>query len=236
MSAGSRILLKISGEALMGDQTHGLDLLMLDYVRSEVKKVVDAGIETAIVVGGGNLFRGIGSAAAGLPRHVGDSMGMFATLMNATALAGYFNAHGLPAKAFSAFPVGNLLEPFSVDAARAALAQGKVAVFGGGTSNPYFTTDTASVLRALEIGADFMVKATQVDGIYSDDPRKNPAAEFLPQVTYDEVLRRDLRIMDASAIAIARENRLPVVVVALRTPGAMLAALTGEAVGSRIVP
>ena len=220
----------------MGNQTHGLDPQMLDYVRAEVKKVVDAGIETAIVVGGGNLFRGVGSAAAGLPRHVGDSLGMFATLMNATALAGYFNAHGLPAKAFSAFVVGNLLEPFSVDAARAALSRGQVAIFGGGTSNPYFTTDTASVLRALEIGADFMVKATQVDGIYSDDPRKNPAAEFLPQVTYDEVLRRDLRIMDASAIAIARENRLPVVVVALRTPGAMLAALSGEAVGSRVVP
>ncbi|PKN47721.1 MAG: UMP kinase [Deltaproteobacteria bacterium HGW-Deltaproteobacteria-17] len=236
MPAISRILLKISGEALMGSQTHGLDPQMLDYVRAEVKKVVDAGIETAIVVGGGNLFRGISSSAAGLPRHVGDSLGMFATLMNATALAGYFNAHGLPAKAFSAFPVGNLLEPFSVDAARAALSQGKVTVFGGGTSNPYFTTDTAAVLRALEIGADFLVKATQVDGIYTDDPKKNPAAEFLKQVTYDDVLRLNLRIMDASAVAIARENRLPVQVVALRTPGAMLAALTVGAVGSRVVP
>lgn len=236
MPAVSRILLKISGEALMGDQTHGLDPRMLDYVRAEVKKVVDAGIETAIVVGGGNLYRGLSSSATGLPRHVGDSLGMFATLMNATALAGYFNAHGLPAKAFSAFPVGNLLDPFSVDGARGSLAGGKVVVFGGGTSNPYFTTDTAAVLRALEIGADYLVKATQVDGIYSDDPRQNPAAEFLPQVTYDEVLRKNLRIMDASAIAIARENRLPVQVVALRTPGAMLAALQGEAVGSRVVP
>lgn len=236
MPAVSRILLKISGEALMGDQSHGLDPRMLEYVMIEVKKVVDAGIETAIVVGGGNLYRGISSSATGLPRHVGDSLGMFATLMNATALAGYFNSHGLPAKAFSAFPVGNLLEQVSVDAARGALAAGKVVVFGGGTSNPYFTTDTAAVLRALEVGADYLVKATQVDGIYSDDPRKNPAAEFLPQVTYDEVLRRNLRIMDASAIAIARENRLPVQVVALRTPGAMLAALTGEGVGSRVVP
>ncbi len=232
----SRILLKISGEALMGNQTHGLDPAMLDYVKSEVQKVVQAGIETAIVVGGGNLFRGVSASMSGLSRQTGDTLGMLATLMNATALAGFFSANGLPAKAFSAFPVGNLITPFSADAARETLQSGKVVIFGGGTSNPYFTTDTAAVLRALEIGADFLVKATKVDGIYSADPVKNPDAEFIPVISYSDVLQRNLRIMDGSAIAIARENRLPVQVVALRTPGAMLAALSGEPVGSRIIP
>lgn len=236
MPAVSRILLKISGEALMGGMTHGWDPAMMRYVCDEVRKVREAGIETAIVVGGGNLFRGSSSAALELPRHVGDSLGMFATLMNAAALAAFFDAHGLAAQAFSAFTAGNLIEPFSVAAVRAALKRGQVAVFGGGTSNPYFTTDTAAVLRALEIGADCMVKATQVEGVYTDDPRKNPAASFLPEVTYDDVLRLNLRIMDASAIAMARENRLPVTVVALRTPDAMRDALLGKPVGSRIVP
>ncbi len=236
MPAVSRILLKISGEALMGGMTHGWDPAMMGYVCDEVRKVREAGIETAIVVGGGNLFRGASASALGIPRHVGDSLGMLATLMNAAALAAYFDAYGLSARAFSAFPVGNLMEPFSVAAVRAALERAQVAILGGGTSNPYFTTDTGAVLRALEIGADCLVKATQVDGVYTDDPRRNPAAEFLPEVTYDDVLRLNLRIMDASAVAMARENRLPVTVVALRTPGAMRDALLGRAVGSRIVP
>lgn len=220
----------------MGGLTHGWDPTMMAYVCDEVRKVHDAGIETAIVVGGGNLFRGSSSAALELPRHVGDSIGMFATLMNASALAAYFDAHELPATAFSAFPVGNLIEPFSVGAVKCALAQGRVVVLGGGTSNPYFTTDTAAVLRALEINADCMVKATQVNGVYTDDPRKNPDATFLSKITYDDVLRLNLRIMDASAVAMARENRLPVTVVALRTPNAMRDSLLGKAVGSRIIP
>jgi uridylate kinase len=232
----NRVLLKISGEALMGNQKFGLDQSTLDYVVNEVKKVQEQGIQIGIVVGGGNIFRGVSTQAASFPRTIGDTIGMLATVMNSLALGAHFNNKGLKARTMSAFSIGNLVEGFSVSKAQEYMENGEVVVFGGGTSNPYFTTDTAAVLRALEIQADIMVKATKVDGIYDSDPQINVNAKFINEITYDKVLEKNLRVMDGAAVAIARDNKLPLLVLNLKEENAMVNGLTGQNIGSKVIP
>jgi uridylate kinase len=235
-SKHKRVLLKISGEALMGDQSYGLDPKTLEYVINEVKKVRDSGVETAIVVGGGNIFRGLSAQATNIPRPTGDTMGMLATVMNGLALSSYFKTQGIASSFLSAFSIGNRVETFSVEKANELLSAGQVVLLGGGTSNPFFTTDTAAVLRALEINADLLIKATKVNGVYDSDPVKNPHAKFFQEITYSDVLKNNLRIMDGTAVALARDNNLPLLVLNLKKEGAMADALAGNAVGTRVIP
>ncbi len=229
-------LLKLSGEALSGGRGLGIDATTLDYVVSEIGSVVRAGWRVAIVVGGGNFFRGAAGALKDVSRVRGDAVGMLATLMNSLVLESALNAAGIRAVAFSSFTVGQIMPAYSPAQARAAIMDGQVAILGGGTGNPYFTTDTAAVLRALECGLGAVVKATKVDGIYDRDPAKDPDARFIPEITYDEVLEQGLGVMDLTAITMARDGRLPLVVVDMNRPGAMLRALEGQGEGSRVIP
>ncbi|MBU1221806.1 UMP kinase [Myxococcota bacterium] len=229
-----RVLLKISGEALQGNLSHGIDESVLNYVVDQVLEVRNCGIETAIVVGGGNYFRGI--TGGRIPRTEGDFMGMLATLMNAIAISSFFQNRGIPSAPMSSFENGGHVDVFNAHRAQKLLSEGHVLVFGGGTSNPFFTTDTAAVLRALEIRADVLVKATKVDGIFDKDPEKFSDAVKIPSISYSEVLERNLRVMDGAAIALARDNKLPVRIVNLRIKGAMKTALTTGETGSIVVP
>ena len=229
-------LLKLSGEALSGGRGFGIDEATLTYVASEIRSVVQAGWRIAIVVGGGNFFRGAAGALSDVPRVRGDAVGMLATLMNSLVLESALHGAGVPARAFSSFVVGQIMQPYSPAAARTAITEGQVAILGGGTGNPYFTTDTAAVLRALECGLGAVVKATKVDGIYDRDPAKYPDARFIAEITYDEVIERELGVMDLTAITMARDGRLPLVVVNMNKPGAILRALEGQGEGSRVIP
>jgi len=216
-----RVLIKLSGEFLAGPGKHGLDADVLQRVTKEIKEIVDNGREVALVVGGGNFFRGISGLEQGIDRTDGDYMGMLATVMNAVALKDFFEKNGQPARVLSALTVEKLTEPVYPPKARALLQQGNVVIFAGGTGNPYFTTDTAGVLRAIEIQAGMMLKATRVDGIYSDDPEKNPDAVKYDKLTYEEALQKQLKIMDATAFALARENGMPIVVFNMHRPGVL---------------
>ncbi len=218
----------------MGSQTHGIDPHTLDFVVDEIKKVYDLGVEVALVVGGGNLFRGVSAQAALFPRHTADTMGMLATVMNALALSAHLNSRGIPSHVMAAFPVGDRVDPFNADRARARLAKKEILVFGGGTANPYFTTDTAAVLRALEIGADLLVKATKVDGVYDADPVTIPQAKRYTEITYKQVMDQNLRVMDQTAVALACDNALPMRVLNLNKKDAMLKAMQGAPSGTRI--
>jgi len=229
-----RILLKLSGEALMGDQGFGISQAMLDHVSTEIGDAVRRGTQVGVVVGGGNFFRGMGAAAQHMERVVADQIGMLATAMNALAVAENLNRHGLPAVVLSAIRLGTFSEPFSRRLALSYLEQGKVVVFAAGTGNPFFTTDTAASLRAVEIGAQLLLKATQVDGVYDDDPRKNPQARRFEQLDFDEVLERKLGVMDLTAITLCRENGLPLRVFALRSTGALGRILDGEPEGTLV--
>jgi uridylate kinase len=223
-----RVLLKISGEALMGDQGFGLHPPTVQRIAGEVKRVHDMGVEVCLVIGGGNIFRGLSGSAQGMERATADYMGMLATVMNALGMQGALEALGVHTRVISAIPMDQVCEPYIRRRAIRHLEKGRVCVFAAGTGNPYFTTDTAATLRAMEMGCGAIYKGTQVDGVYDSDPKLNPDAEHFPRISYDEVLRRNLKVMDASAIALARDNALPIVVFSLRAPGAMAAVLRGE--------
>ena len=226
--AFKRILLKLSGEALMGSGQFGIDTAETDRIAGEVKRARDAGFELCLVVGGGNIFRGLAAAAKGFDRASADYMGMLATVMNALAVQNALEKAGVPTRVQSAIPMASVCEPYIRRRAERHMEKGRVVIFAAGTGNPFFTTDTAAALRAAEMGCDALLKGTQVDGVYSDDPRTNKTAERYDRLTYMDVLSRDLKVMDASAISLARENRIPIVVFSLHNPGAFAQVMRGE--------
>ena len=227
-----RILLKLSGESLMGSQGYGIDPDRLASYARQIKQAVESGVQVGIVIGGGNIFRGLSGAAAGFDRVKGDQMGMLATVINSLALSSALEAIGQPAVVLTAigmFPIG---EPYSKWKAIDALRQNKVAIISGGTGNPYFTTDTGSALRAVEIEADVMLKGTRVDGIYTADPEKDPNAEKFDTITYDEILARGLKVMDLTATALCKENNMPIYVCDMDTEGNLARMLAGDNIGT----
>jgi uridylate kinase len=230
-----RILLKLSGEALAGGGGNGgIDPAVLGRIAGEVAELARDGVEVGLVVGGGNIFRGAELVAAGLDRVTGDQMGMLATVLNALALQAALEAAGCAARVLSAFPVGTLTEPFDHRGALAHLAAGRVVIFAAGTGNPFFTTDSAASLRAIEIGADVLIKATKVDGVYSADPKTEPRALRYRELTYIDVLNRGLKVMDSTAISLCMDNELPIIVFNLLTPGNIRKAVAGEAIGTLV--
>ena len=229
-----RILLKLSGEALMGDQNFGVSPKIIKYVAEEVRSVFDLGLEIAIVVGGGNIFRGIAASAYGMDRVSADYMGMLATVINSLALQDALEEKGLQTRVQTAISMHEVAEPYIRRRAIRHLEKGRVVVFAAGTGNPYFTTDTAAVLRAKEIHADILLKATKVDGIYDSDPVVNKKAKFIKKISYQEVLEKRLNIMDMTAISLAMDNQLPVVVFNLRAKGNIRRFVCGEDIGTRI--
>jgi uridylate kinase len=224
-----RLLLKLSGEALVGKAGYGIDVDVVMRLCRDMKEAVEAGAEIAVVVGGGNIFRGLAGAAKGMDRATADYMGMLATVMNALALHNGLERLGVPARVMSAIPMPTVCESFVRSKALHHLACKRVVIFAAGTGNPFFTTDTTAALRAIEMDCVALAKATQVDGVYSDDPRKNAKAQRYDSLTYGEVLSRDLKVMDGAAIALARDNKLPVVVFSIEEPGNLLKVLRGEA-------
>jgi uridylate kinase len=230
-----RILLKLSGEALEGEREQGIDPATLASVARQIQEIGSLGVQTAVVLGGGNIFRGLAGAAGGMNRSVADAMGMLATVINGLALYDALARIGQPARVLTAFPVGAMTEPFSQRKAVAALEACEVVILSGGTGNPYFTTDTAAALRALEVGAGAMLKATKVDGIYDRDPVTHPDAVRFDTLTYQEVLDRRLRVMDLTAVTLCRDNRLPLVVFNQTQEGNIRRVVLGEPVGSRVV-
>lgn len=224
-----RLLVKLSGEALMGKQEFGLDMTVVDRLARDVAAASAAGCQLAIVVGGGNIFRGLAGAAKGMERATGDYMGMLATVMNALAFQNALTKAKCDARVLSAIPMPTVCESFVRPKALHHLELGRVVIFAAGTGNPFFTTDTAATLRAIEMNCDAVAKATQVDGIYSADPKTTPNAERYDRLSYSEVLARDLKVMDGAAIALARDNRLPVIVFSITEEGNLLKMLRGEA-------
>ena len=214
-----RVLLKISGESLMGSQSYGIDPEMVATVAREVRDVVAAGVETCLVIGGGNIFRGVSGAAAGMERATGDYMGMLATVMNALAMQNALEALDVPTRVMSALPISAVCEPYIRRRAVRHLEKGRVVIFAAGTGNPFFTTDTAAALRASEMGCRALLKGTRVDGVYSADPEKDPKAQRYDRLSYLDVLSKDLRVMDASAISLARENNIPILVFSIEDAG-----------------
>ena len=226
--AYKRVLLKVSGEALMGAKDYGLDTGTVRAIAADIKGVVDLGVQVCLVIGGGNIFRGVSGASAGMDRAQADSMGMLATVMNALAMQNALEKLGVPTRVQSAIPMSSVCEPFIRRRAERHMEKGRVVIFAGGTGNPFFTTDTAAALRAAEMGCDALLKGTQVDGVYSADPRKNPDAERYITLTYLDMLSRDLAVMDAAAISLARENHLPIIVFNIHEEGAFTAVIKGE--------
>ena len=222
-----RILVKVSGEVLMGDSAFGIDMPTVEAVAQDLKQVADSGIELCLVIGGGNIFRGLAGAAKGMERASADYMGMLATVMNALAMQDALERIGVSTRVQSAIPMPTVCEPLIRRRAERHLEKGRVVIFAAGTGNPFFTTDTAATLRAAEMGCDVMLKGTQVDGVYSADPKKFPDAVRYDELTYHDVLAQDLRVMDGSAIALARDSRIPILVFNLSEP--VVAVLTGVA-------
>ncbi len=229
-----RVLLKLSGEALMGEQGFGIAPETIQYVAGEVRSVVNLGVEVAVVVGGGNIFRGIAASSYGMDRASADHMGMLATVINSVALQDALEKQGVQTRVQTAISMHEVAEPYILRRALRHLEKGRVVIFAAGTGNPYFTTDTAAALRANEIHANVLLKATKVDGIYSADPVKDPAAVFIDRISYMQVLERQLRVMDMTAISLAMDNQLPLVVFNLNTPGNVRRVICGEAVGTSI--
>ncbi len=233
--AYKRILLKLSGEALMGDGSYGIDPATLEGVCSQVKEVAGLGVQVGIVVGGGNIFRGMAGAASGMDRATADYMGMLATVMNSMALQDTFRRLGVPARVQSALNLEHVAEPYRRAQSLSYLEDGKVVIFAAGTGNPFFTTDTAAALRGVEIGADAMFKATKVDGVYDADPKKHPGARRYDEIRFDEAISKNLGVLDATAFALCREQKLPLVVFSIFKPGALRRVVMGEAEGTRVV-
>lgn len=229
-----RIVLKLSGEALMGDQGFGISPDVIKYVAAEVRKVYDLGVETAIVVGGGNIFRGVKASSYGMDRASADHMGMLATVINSLALQDALEKNGIPTRVQSAITMNEVAEPFILRKAVRHLEKGRVVIFAAGTGNPYFTTDTGAVLRAQEIHAELLLKATKVDGVYDSDPVKNKDAKFIKKISYMEVLEKQLQVMDMTAISLAMDNGLPLMVFDMMTPGNIKDVICGQEVGTLI--
>jgi len=229
-----RILLKLSGEALMGEGDFGIDPPVLARVAAEVMDLHAAGAQVAMVIGGGNIFRGAGLAQGGIDRVTADHMGMLATVMNALAMKDALQKMGAGVRVMSSLGIDQVCDTFSRDAAVRHLEQGQVVIFAAGTGSPYFTTDTAASLRAIEIGAQLLVKATKVDGIYSLDPVANPDAEFYARLSYDRVLKEDLKVMDTTSVILCRDHDLPLRVMNINNPGAMMRLMQGEDVGTLV--
>jgi uridylate kinase len=223
-----RVLLKLSGEGLMGEEEYGLCSETVQRIAAEVKAVHDMGIQVCLVVGGGNIFRGISGAAEGMDRASADYMGMLATVINSLALQSALEHAGVVTRVLSAIPMSSVCEPYIRRRAVRHMEKGRIVIFAAGTGNPFFTTDTAAALRAVEMGCDALLKGTQVDGVYSADPKLDRKAERYDRLGYTEVLARDLKVMDASAIALARDNGLPIIVFSIHTPGAFAAVMRGE--------
>jgi len=223
-----RIMLKLSGEALMGDQGHGIDPLVVTMIADQVKAIQALGVEIGLVIGGGNIFRGLSKAAVGMERSSADYMGMLATVMNALAMQNALEKQGIDTRVQSAIQMNSVCEPFIRRRAIRHLEKGRVVIFAAGTGAPYFTTDTAAALRAAEMNCDALFKGTSVDGVYTADPKKDPDAVRYDNLNYLEVLSRDLRVMDASAVSLMRENAIPIVVFSIRTPGALNQVIHGE--------
>ncbi len=223
-----RVLLKVSGEALMGQRDYGLDGDTLLRIATDVADVSRTGHQVCLVVGGGNIFRGMAAAAKGMDRAQADYMGMIATVMNALGVQNALERIGVPTRVQSAIPMASVCEPYIRRRAMRHMEKGRVVIFAAGTGNPFFTTDTAAALRAAEMGCDFLLKGTQVDGVYAADPRKHPEAERYEQLTYHDVLARDLAVMDAAAISVARENGLPIIVFNIHAAGAFAQVMRGE--------
>ncbi len=230
-----RVLLKVSGEALMARRDYGLDNEMVRAIAADIGAVASMGVQVCLVIGGGNIFRGVSAAAAGMERAQADYIGMLATVMNALAMQSALEAGGVPTRVQSAIPMASVCEPYIRRRAERHMEKGRVVIFAAGTGNPFFTTDTAAALRAAEMNCDALLKGTQVDGVYSADPRRNPAAERYDELTYQDVLANQLAVMDAAAISLARENALPIVVFNIHAPGAFAAVVRGEGRFTRIV-
>ena len=228
----NRILLKLSGEALMGNKQYGIDTDRLNEYANEIKKVVDLGCEVAIVIGGGNIFRGLVGAAQGMDRGQGDYMGMLATVINGMALQGALEDVGIKTRLQSAIEMDKIAEPFIKRKAVRHLEKGRVVIFGAGTGNPYFTTDTAATLRAIEINADAILKGTRVDGIYDSDPEKNANAVKYNSLTFEEVFKKDLKVMDMTAFTLSHENKLPIIVFDMNKENNLFKLIQGENIGT----
>lgn len=231
----NRILLKLSGESLMGKQSYGIAPEMLEQYAKDIKTVVDKGVEVAIVIGGGNIFRGLSGASKGMDRVQGDYMGMLATLINSMALQAELEKQGMKTELLSGLAIEPICKEMSRRRAIEAMQEGRVVVIGGGSGNPFFTTDTASTLRAIEIKADVILKGTRVDGVYTADPEKDPTATKFKTLTFQDALSKKLKIMDLTAFALCEENNLPIYVFDMNQPGNLLKVVTGEAIGTEVV-
>lgn len=229
-----RILLKLSGEALMGDDAYGINTKVLSGIVGEIKAVTDLGVETGIVIGGGNIFRGVAGTATGMDRATADYMGMLATVMNAMALSDAMRQAGINARVQSALNIEQVVEPYIRGKAIRYLEEGRVVIFGAGTGNPFFTTDTAAALRGSEIGAEIVLKATKVDGIYTADPKKDPTATRFLRISFDEAIGRNLAVMDATAFALCRDQKLPINVFSIFKAGALKRVVLGEDEGTLV--
>jgi uridylate kinase len=223
-----RVLLKVSGEALMGAQSYGIDVATVDRIAADIGDAVAAGTQVCLVIGGGNIFRGLAGAAKGIDRATADYMGMLATVMNALAMQAALERIGVPTRVQSAIPMTTVCEPYIRRRAIRHMEKGRAVIFAAGTGNPFFTTDTAAALRAAEMSCEAMLKGTQVDGVYSADPKKVPDAQRFDSLSYHEVLSRDLQVMDASAVSLSRENRIPIIVFSIQDRGSLPAVLRGE--------
>lgn len=229
-----RILLKLSGEALMGDNQYGIDPVRLAEYAGEIKKVADLGVEVAIVIGGGNIFRGVAGASKGMDRVQGDYMGMLATVINGMALQGALEDAGMLTRLQTALKIEAIAEPYIKRRATRHLEKGRIVIFGAGTGNPYFTTDTAAVLRGIEVGADVILKGTRVDGVYTADPEKDPKAEKYENITFTDVLNKGLNVMDTTAFTLSQENNLPIVVFDMNKEDNLLKVCQGESIGTTV--
>ncbi len=232
--AYQRILLKLSGEALMGDDAFGINRPTIERMVAEVAEVTQMGVQVAVVIGGGNIFRGVAGGSEGMDRATADYMGMLATVMNALALADAMNHQGLTARVMSAIGIEQVVEPYVRPKALQYLEEGKVVVFAAGTGNPFFTTDTAAALRGAEIGAQLVLKATKVDGVYTADPKKDPTATRYAELSFDEAMTRNLGIMDATAFALCRDQKLPIKVFSIFKPGALKRVVLGQDEGTLV--
>ena len=231
-----RILLKLSGEALMGDDSYGINRATISRVVAEIKEVVDLGVQVAVVIGGGNIFRGVAPAASGMDRATADYMGMLATVMNALALQDAMRHAGLVSRVQSALNIEQVVEPYIRAKAIRYLEEGRVVIFGAGTGNPFFTTDTAAALRGMEMNAEIVLKATKVDGIYTDDPKTHPDAMRYKEISFDEAINKNLKVMDATALTLCRDQRLPISVFSIFKQGALKRVVMGEDEGTRVLP
>jgi len=234
--AYKRILLKLSGEALMGDDSYGINRATINRIVGEVKEIVDLGVQVAVVIGGGNIFRGVAPAAEGMDRATADYMGMLATVMNALALQDAMRHVGLVSRVQSALNIEQVAEPYIRGKAIRYLEEGRVVIFGAGTGNPFFTTDTAAALRGMEMNAEIVLKATKVDGVYTDDPKTNPDAMRYKTITFDEAIIKNLKVMDATALTLCRDQNLPISVFSIFKQGALKRVVMGEDEGTRVHP